>query len=144
MHDESPIAIALNAEERRGGAMVWSPAVRQFFRPCVLAFFALAVAVGSWGYGYKLLRYLAHSDVSRASTTRMWVEHRDDASELRAHQPHSPHKLQSPRFSGVVAPQIPHLSREVVLAEPKQSRILTFVSPLHPLRAPPSAVLSRA
>ena len=55
-------------------------AVRQFFRPYVLAFLALAIAVGGNGYGYKLSQYFQHSEVSKASATRMWVDHRDDSS----------------------------------------------------------------
>ena len=144
MHDEFAIAIARNAGDRRNSAVAWSMALRQFFRPCVLAFLALAVAVGGWGYGYKLSQYLTHSDLSRASSTRLWVEHRDDGSEVRAHQQHSPDKLQCSQFSGISSPRVPHLSRELVFAEPTESRILTFVSPLHPLRAPPTVTFSLA
>jgi hypothetical protein len=144
LHDEFAIAIARNAGDRRNSAVAWSMALRQFFKPCVLAFLALAVAVGGWGYGYKLSQYLTHSDLSRASSTRLWVEHRDDASDIRAHQQHSPDKIQAPLFAGLSTPPVPHLSRELVFAEPTQSRILTFVSPLHPLRAPPTVTFSLA
>lgn len=120
--------------------MNWSLAVRQFFRPCVLTFLALAVTVGGWGYGYKLSQYLQHSDVKMASHTRMWVDHRDDSFGFQNHQQHRENKLLSPQFAAVGVPQYSNFSRELVFADPLQSRILTFVSPLHPLRAPPISV----
>jgi hypothetical protein len=145
LHDDLPIAVAPAAKDRRDVAVTWSMAVRQFFRPWVLAFLALALVVGGWGYGYKLSQYLHHSDVSKASATRMWVDHRDDSFEVRAHhQQHNPHKFRSSQFSGAGLPRLPHLSRELVFAAPIQSRILTFVSPLHPLRAPPTSISSLA
>ena len=143
MYDNFPIAIA-PAKDRRSSAMTWRVAVRQFFRPCVLAFLALAVTVGGWGYGYKLSQYLLHSDVSKASHTRMWVDHRDDSFEAQTQRQHSPHKLENSQFSGVVFSQLPHFSHQSVCAAPLQSRILTFVSPLHPLRAPPISLVSLA
>jgi len=133
-----PIASAPKVTERRDGAMPWSLAVQQFFRPCVLAFLALAVTVGGWGYGYKLSQYLDHSDVTRASHTRMWVDHRDDSFQTRAHQQRSTSRFQSSQFAAIGVLRVPHLSRGLVLTVPIQSRILKFVAPLHPLRAPPS------
>jgi len=144
LYDNSPVAVALNAKGCRNSAMNWSLAVRQFFRPCVLAFLALAVTVGGWSYGYKLSQYLQHSDVSRASHTRMWVEHRDDSVDVQPHQQNGEHKLQNLLCAADGFGQLPHLSRKLVYADPLKSRILTFVSPLHPLRAPPISLSSLA
>ncbi len=85
MHDELPIATRTEAQVERRKLMVARDsevdvAVRQFFRPYVLVFLALAMAVGGNGYGNKLAQYFHHSEVSKASATRMWVDHRDDSS----------------------------------------------------------------
>ncbi len=69
-----------------------SVAVRQFFRPYVLAFLALAIAVGGNGYGYKLAQYFQHSEASKASATRMWVDHRDDSSITVRNSTHEPQR----------------------------------------------------
>jgi len=144
LQDDVTIAIAPKAEDMRADVMGaefsgWSMALRQFFRPCVLTVLALAVTVGAWGFGYKLSQYLQHSDVSRASATRLWVEHRDDAFEAPDHHQHQPQKLLSPAFLGFNVLIVEHFSRERIFAEPAPSRILTFVSSLHPLRAPPTS-----
>lgn len=136
MHDILTIAIISDPKERSSAMATRSMALRQFFRPCVLAFLALALAVGGWGYGYKLSQYLHHSDVSKASATRMWVEHRDDSLELPDHH-RQQHEILSPQFFCVTVPTLAPRSRSLVFALPVQSHTLTFVSPLHPLRAPP-------
>ena len=143
MRDKFSIAIFRNARSWRGEGVRaefsdWTMPVRHFFHPCVLAFLALAVTVGGWGYGYKLSQYLQHSDVTKASHTRMWVDHRDDSFGAPVYQQHSVDKFQSAQFARTCLPRLPHLSRELVFAAPIQSRVLTFVSPLYPLRAPPA------
>jgi hypothetical protein len=143
------IAVALNAKDRRNGvARAESSggmmAVRQFFRPCVLACLALAVTVGGWGYGAKLSQYLHHRDVTKPYATRMWVEHRDDSFAAPVHHQHQPHKLLASQFFAVSILLIPRFSREAVFAVPVPSCFLTLVSPLHPLRAPPISLSSLA
>ena len=107
MHDEFPIAARPEAQDERPKLMIvrgskTDIAVRQFFRPYVLAFLALAIAVGANGYGYKLAQYFHHSEVSKASATRMWVDHRDDSSVTVAHQQTRPQRISAfrafPRF----------------------------------------------
>jgi hypothetical protein len=137
LHGNLPITASANAKDQRRSAIP-SMAVRQFFRPCVLAVLALAVVVGGGGYGYKLSQYRHLSRVTRPSATRMWVEHRDDSFGAPLHHQHQPRRLLSSQFFALIVPQLPLLSRHPVSAAPVQSRILTFVSPLHPLRAPPS------
>lgn len=116
-------------------------AIRQFFQPCVLSFLALAIAVGGWGYGYKLSRYLVHSDVSRASATRMLVEHRDDGFQLLSHDNILIDKpLDSHDFFGSI-PRLPqfYFSRDLVLAPDAPVRITDIISPLVSFRAPPAS-----
>jgi hypothetical protein len=144
VHGNFSIAVAPNAKVQRSHAVPWSTAVRQFFHPWVLALLTLAMAIGCSGYGYKLSQYMRHSEVTKPSATRMWVEHREDSHEALAHQQQQPHKLLSPQFFAVAVLAFPQISRELVFAAPIQSRILTFVSPLHPLRAPPISLSSLA
>ena len=149
MQGHFSIAVALKAKDRRSGvARAETPplsrAVRQFFRPCVLAFLALAVTVGGWGYGSKLSQYLRHSDFSKPYATRMWVEHRDDSFAVPARDQHQPHKLLASQFCAPSILLLPRFSRERVFAVPVPSRTLTLVSPLHPLRAPPIFLSSLA
>jgi hypothetical protein len=115
-----------------------SLAVRQFFQPSVLSVFALALFVGGWSYGRKLSHYLHNSDLTRASTTRMWVDHRNDSIAAPVQQHHQTlHQFLTPQFLVVAVPPLPHFSRRHVIAEPVQSHTAIFISPLHPLRAPP-------
>ena len=115
-------------------------AIRQFFRLDVLSFLALAIAVGGWGYGYKLSRYLDHSDVSRASATRMLAEHRDDGFKTLAHHDTRIDKpLESHHFLAPI-PRLPqfYFSRDLVVAPAAPVRKAHFVSPLGSFRAPPA------
>ena len=112
-------------------------AIRQFFRPYVLAFLALALAVGGNGYGYKLAHYFHHSEVSKASATRMWVDHRDDSSITVAHQTR-PQRISAFELSLVFAPQIPRLTRDHALTTPAPARAAFVISSHIPFRAPPS------
>ena len=138
-----PIAITPAAEARPNIALTSKTALRQFFRPGVLAYLILALTVGGWSYGYKLSQYLLHPDVSRASHTRMWVEHRDDSLKAASHS-HRPHTLPISQTFDLSICQFPPLASELASSRPLQSRILTFVSPLHPLRAPPVSHSSMA
>ena len=116
-------------------------AIRQFFQPYVLSFLALAIAVGGWGYGYKLSRYLGHSDVSRASATRMLAEHRDDGFKTPSHHSAGTDKpLDSQVFLASI-PRLPHFyfSRDLVVAPAAPVRISDRVSPLYSFRAPPAS-----
>ncbi len=114
-------------------------AIRQFFRPYVLAFLALAIAVGGNGYGYKLAQYLRHSEVSKASATRMWVDHRDDSSLTNAHQQQRPRQISALELFLVFAPQVPRLTRDHALTTPAPARAAFVISSHIPFRAPPSS-----
>jgi hypothetical protein len=113
-------------------------AVRQFFRPYVLAFLALAIAVGGNGYGYKLAQYFQHSEVSKASATRMWVDHRDDSSVTVAHQQTRPQRISALELFLVFASQVPRLSRDHAVTTPAPARVAAVISSHIPFRAPPS------
>jgi hypothetical protein len=116
-------------------------AIRQFFRPHVLSLLALAIAVGGWGYGYKLSRYLDHPDVSKASATRMLPDHRDDGFRpLPQHKTRIDKPLDSQGFLAST-PRLPqfYFSRDLVVAPAAPVRITLFVSPLSSFRAPPAS-----
>jgi hypothetical protein len=114
-------------------------ALRQFFRPYVLAFLALAIAVGGNGYGYKLAQYLQHSEASKASATRMWVDHRDDSSSTASQQHARPQRVSSFELFAVFAPQqLPRLSRDHAATTPAPVRVANIISSHIPFRAPPA------
>ena len=144
MHDDLPIAARPEAQVKRPKAPVvrdseMDVAVRQFFRPYVLAFLALAIAVGGWGYGYKLSQYMQHSEVSRASATRMWVDHRDDSSATAPQHHTRPQRISGFELFALFAPlQLQRLSRDHAFTTPAPARVPFILFSLIPFRAPPS------
>jgi len=149
VYGELPIAARPEAQDERQkltivhGSKV-DIAVRQFFRPYVLAFLALAIAVGGNGYGYKLAQYFHHSEVSKASATRMWVDHRDDSSITVSHQQTHPQRISAFELFLVFAPQVPRLTRDHALTTPAPARAAFIISSHIPFRAPPSTQSSLA
>jgi hypothetical protein len=119
-------------------------AVRQFFRPYVLAFVALAVMVGGWSYGYKLSQYFHHSEVSRASYSRIWVDHRNDSIAAPSPQRVIPNQLpgSEPPRAGAVRDLRP--AHDLVAVASSPARRAFIPSSLIPFRAPPSSNLSLA
>lgn len=141
MHDLSSITTTSEAQaERRQLADSGSEvpvAVRQFFRPYVLAFLSLAVIVGGWSYGYKLSQYLQHPEVSRASVTRILVEHRNDSVVVSSDHRIPPGKLQGLALLTDAAPRVSHHQRDLILSESAPAREAFIFSSLIPFRAPP-------
>jgi len=137
-----PIATTHEGQFERPTSMVaegtgLTMAIRQLFRPYVLAFLALALAVGGWGYGYKLSQYLHHSEVSKASATRMWVDHRDNSTLVPAHQ--SPvQQIPGSALVALSSPSLPRLSRDHALITPAPARVAFLFTALIPFRAPPA------
>jgi hypothetical protein len=119
-------------------------AVRQFFQPYVLAFLALAIAVGANGYGNKLVQYLHYAEVSKASATRMWVDHRDDSSVTVSHQQTRPQRISAFELFLVFAPQVPRLTRDHALTTPAPARAAFVIASHIPFRAPPQIQSSMA
>ena len=143
MHDGLPIAAGSTAQLERQKPMIARPseivvAVRQFFRGPVLAFLALAIVVGGNGYGHKLSQYFQHSGVSKASTTRMWVDHRDDSSVTVSRHHTRPQRISAFELFLIFAPQVPRLARDHALTTPPPQRAAFVVSSHIPFRAPPS------
>jgi hypothetical protein len=143
VHDASSIAATLGAQDERAKPVVGSDskvdvAVRQFFRPYVLRLVALVIIVGGWSYGYKLSQYLQHPEVSRASVTRILVEHRDDSVAVS-----SDHRIPSGKLQGLAlltdaAPRLSHQFRDQILSETAPAREAFIFSSLIPFRAPPT------
>ena len=57
---------------------MYMPRTRQFgflfaaaFRPCVLGFLCLAVAIAAWGFGYKISLYQPNSGI-RSTVAKLW------------------------------------------------------------------------
>ena len=111
----------------------------------LLAFLALAIAVGGNGYGYKLAQYFQHSEVSKASATRMWVDHRDDSSSITAHQHTRPQRISAFELFALFEPQqVQRLSRDHALTTPPPPRIAFVICSHIPFRAPPTLHFSLA
>jgi hypothetical protein len=111
-------------------------AIRQFLSPCVLAVLALALAVSGWSYGYKLSQYLHHPEVSKASATRMWVDHRND-SLAPVHHPSPPQQIPGSVLVALSSPLLPRISRDHALVTPAPPRPAFIIAALIPFRAPP-------
>ena len=112
-------------------------ATLHFLEPGVLPVLALALIVGGWSYGLKLSHYFHHTDVTKASTTRMWLDHRNEVTVANGPERQVEHKLLSPQLCVAAIPSLPHLSRLQLVELSAPAHIVSFVSPLHPLRAPP-------
>lgn len=149
LHDEFSIATRPRQQNQRPSGMIahdseMHVAVRQFFQPYVLAFVALALAVGGWGYGYKLSQYLQHSEVSRASVTRMWVDHRDQSVTAPAQHDTKPQRISGLTLFALSAPQLPRLWRDHAVAAQVPARVTFIISSHIPFRAPPATPSSIA
>ena len=143
MHVFSPLATFPNAKagsaEASGERLSRRRmAVRQFFRPGVLAFLSLALAVGGWAYGNKLSHYFHLFSVAKASSPRIWVDHRDDGPGAQVHQADDAHKLVAAVVLAISVPQNPQFTAWFILATPHPARVAFPSSSLVPFRAPPS------
>lgn len=116
-------------------------AILQFFEPGVLPVLALALMVGGWSYGKKLSHYFHNTDVTKASTTRMWLDHRNEATAAPFSHHQVEHKFLAPQLCLFAVPPLPPLSRQPILAHPAPAHSTEFIS-LHPLRAPPISSLA--
>lgn len=134
-----PIADPHNPSRSHSTAPVsaFKLAILHFFEPGVLPVLAMALIVGGWSYGLKLSHYL-NTGVTKASTTRMWLDHRNDAAAAPLPHQQVEHKFPTPHLDAVAVQPAPHLSRRQLLVEPAPYRPHDFVSPLHSLRAPPT------
>lgn len=144
MHAVPPSTMTEEARNERRGVMdanqsAVNSAIREFFHPCVLAIFCLAIAAGSWGYAYKLLRYQGSSqNISRASVVRLWVD--DNRGQLSAAASHNSTRSQRIPGSHPFAcsiPRLPRLSSSHAFTGPAPARAVFIFSPLIPFRAPP-------
>jgi hypothetical protein len=143
LHDESPIATRTDVQIQRPSGMMAHDsemriAVRQFFQPYVLAFLALALVVGACGYGYKLSQYFQHSEVCKASATRMWVDHRDESVAVPSQHHTKPQRISGLALSALSAAQLPRLSRDHAVTTPPPARVTLIISSHIPFRAPPA------
>lgn len=149
LHVMSSIAVVSNTEHRRSRATSAqsgnaSVALMELFRPSVLSVLALILVVSGWTYGYRLSHYQHNPDVTKASTIRMWMDQRHASVAVPVEQHLRPHALISAALCGSEISTLPQQAREGILAAPTQSAVDTFVSPLHPLRAPPISLSSLA
>ncbi|MGA9584646.1 MAG: hypothetical protein WBQ95_04915 [Terracidiphilus sp.] len=149
MFEEFPIPTGRRAQlEPSSGVMASDSqmhiAVRQFFQPYVLAFVALSIAVGGWSYGYKLSQYLHHPEVSKASATRMWVDHRDQSVTVPAKFHTRPQRISEIALFAFSAQRLPRLSRDHAVTTPAPARVTLIISSHIPFRAPPSLHPSQA
>lgn len=112
-------------------------AILQFLQPRVLPVLALALLAGGWSYGLKLSHYFHHTDVTKASTTRMWLDHRNDVTVAQSPERQVEHKFLGPQLCVLAVPHLQHFSRLQLVPVPVAALTIEFVSPLHPLRAPP-------
>ena len=143
MYGFSQKAISRNANPacvESSGDKHWKAriAVRQFFQPGVLAFFTLALAVGGWAYANKLSHYYHLNSVAKASSPRIWVDHRDPVSDAEVH--HGAHgKIVAAELLAalVSVPQNPESTAWFIANVPNATSFAFHSSSLVPFRAPP-------
>ena len=139
-----PIADAQNVSRLHstGRFSALKLAILQFLEPGVLPVLALALFVGGWSYGKKLSHYLHNSDVTKASTARMWLDHRNDATLAPVLHQGVQHKFLTPQLCIFAVPRLPNLSRERMAADFTPTHTVKLISPLLSLRAPPISLLA--
>lgn len=131
-HGEAERAEAANEELCRKGI-----ALRQFFRPGVLAFLSLALAVGGWAYGNKLSHYRHIYNVTAASSPRIWVDHRHMVPGAQVQHGRAIPKIISLQALSACIPDLSRLCRWLHSSAPHPARVPFSSSSLVPLRAPP-------
>ena len=137
MHELFPLANTNSAIQSRYKSLRAKEAIREFLQPGVLSVLALALFVAGWSYGHKLSHYLPNTSLTKASTTRMWLDQRQASIAAPVQHQQGPQKFLTLALCFFSVPALPHFSREQILAESPKPHAVEFVSPLHPLRAPP-------
>lgn len=139
MPESFPIAQAQDTTRSRSTVKLASLKllVLHFLRPRVLPVLALALMAAGWSYGLKLSHYLRHTDVTKASSTRLWLDHRNEATVAADSRHQVQDKFHTPPLSGLGVRALPPTSWQQLLAVPAPAPTADFVLPLHPLRAPP-------
>jgi hypothetical protein len=142
VHADFSIAKTQNAQVERQGMMAGNDsavgvAVRQFFRPSVLALLALAVVFGGFSYGYKLAQYMQHSEVTRATLTRAWLEDRSASVAVVSHAQADPGKLLGLALVAAALLRMAHRTPDIFFDEAAPTREAFHSSSLIPFRAPP-------
>jgi hypothetical protein len=124
--------------ERAGRSAVVRGTFPTPFRPSVLGFAALAIAVALWGAGYKLSLYQHLNDRAKClPVAKLWIEHRDTVgitvSKLRAAAPILPSLALLP----VAKEETRYATRADVFLPALEVRGASTSGSLVPLRAPP-------
>ena len=96
-------------------------AIRQFFQPKVLAFLGLALAVGGWAYGNKLSHYYHLFGVGKASSARIWVDHRDDVSQKQVQQGDDAQRVLAALVLAASEPKVPQFTARFIATAPEPS-----------------------
>lgn len=127
-----------------GYAAPGCPFSRRLFRPWAIGFIGLAIAVASWGYGYKISRYNPHPDASsHAFFAKMWDKHQDVTQVAGATKACSQPHLQLELHAALLLLRQPPTAAERVCRESDEpKRIPALFRSLVPLRSPPSDNLS--
>lgn len=118
--------------------------LQQMFRPRVLAFSALVMAVALWGFAYKISLYAVHpTAVQRSSVAKLWLE--PDASIVAAKKLQTQsHLLASPQALSSSVSWLPRLDHAVVgLLLEQTYGSLSPISSIRP-RSPPQAEFQAA
>jgi|HubBroStandDraft_5_1064220.scaffolds.fasta_scaffold220140_1 hypothetical protein len=112
---------------------------RSPFKLHTLLLIFLTVAVVAWGYGDRLTRYKNDPDpLKRGLVARLWVDQQTNLRDVAA-KLHTPPQSDLDQVLAVVAPVVlTNRFVEFVLSAPKVESQLATVSPLLPLRSPPS------
>lgn len=144
MPNGARIVIAADSRSGSGPGMSTSRVIRLISRGwankhCTAVILVLAIAVGLWGFGYKISLYNpAPNPAVRASVAKLWVERR--CAEIVAHIGRTvpPRTSADSQFIPVAYHAPRRLHASLFSRRPGDSRISSAVASLLPSRAPPS------
>jgi len=113
------------------------PSWKQAFRPRTAGLCGLAIAVGLWGFSYKLSLYRHPTPAQQATIAKLWFAPPDallaEAQKLK----NQSHLIASPQALSTSISRLPGLDYAVSCIFPVNRRgVLAFDSP-SPLRSPP-------
>jgi hypothetical protein len=118
-------------------ALARYPSLRQIMKPYTLGILGLAIAVGLWGFGYKLSLYHHEAPSSQIPVAKLWIDSRSASASAASGLEAQSHLISvSQAFSGPIQ-RFPHLTRAAVGVLPACSPTMAYFDSLIPFRSPP-------
>jgi hypothetical protein len=121
------------------------PSWRQIMKPHALGILGLAIAVGLWGFGYKLSLYHHYeAPSSQIPVAKLWIESRSASTSVAFSLKAQSHLISVSQTFLDPNQRLPHLSRAAANILPICTRTLAYFDLLMLLRSPPLSRFSLA